>query len=137
MYQLHPVLEADSVRIGTLKLCEVRLINNASYTWLILVPQRADIREIYQLSECDQQQLMQECSEVSKQIQQLTRAEKMNVAAFGNMVPQLHLHIIARHSHDPAWPQPIWLNLQSKPYSETVLQEKVKQLQGYLKIEVI
>jgi len=114
---LHPQLKADSVPVSMLSLCEVRLQTDANYPWLCLIPQRNGVREIHTLSAADQQQLMQEISFVSERFETLTGAEKMNVAALGNMVPQLHVHIIARFAGDPAWPGPIWGIVQRQEYT--------------------
>ena len=78
------------------------------YLWLVLVPRVPSIREIYELSVRDQQQLLRESSWVSEQLAKYFRAEKMNVAAIGNLVPQLHIHHVVRYSNDAAWPQPVW-----------------------------
>lgn len=117
MFTLHPTLASDCFQMGKLSLCEVLLHNNATYPWLILVPQRTHITEIYDLSEEDQIQLHREISLTTKHLQAYTCADKMNIAAFGNQVPQLHIHIIARHHNDPAWPQPVWLHPAPTAYA--------------------
>lgn len=132
MFKLHAQLAADSVHVAMLSLCEVRLITDANYPWLILVPQRVDVREIHRLAEKDQQTLTREISLVAKRLEALTGAEKMNVAALGNMVPQLHVHIIARFGADPAWPGPIWGVTESKPYSQQALEQLVANLKDSL-----
>lgn len=128
-FELHPQLEADSVHIAMLPLCELRLMTDANYPWLILVPQRENIREIHRLSVNDQQRLMREIALVAERFETLTGADKMNVAALGNMVPQLHIHVIVRFESDPAWPGPIWGVVDSKPYSEQALTDMVASLQ--------
>ena len=130
MVKLHARLAADSVPITKLELCEVRLQTDANFPWLILVPQREGAREIHRLSETDQYQLMREISYVSDQFESLTGAEKMNVAALGNMVPQLHVHVIARFEGDPAWPGPIWGIVERKSYGENALEQLVLGLQN-------
>lgn len=117
MFSLHPTLAADCFHMGKLSLCEVLLHNNATYPWLILVPQQVHVSEMHELSTEDQIQLSKEISLVSKHLQVYTLANKMNIAAFGNQVPQLHIHIIARHHSDPAWPQPVWLHPSPTAYS--------------------
>ncbi|MGO1247754.1 MAG: HIT domain-containing protein [Oceanisphaera sp.] len=107
-FHLHPQLAADTQCVGELPLSLVLLANDCQYPWLILVPKRADIREIHHLSEADQQQLMRESCAVASLMELGLDAEKINVAALGNMVPQLHLHHVARFSTDAAWPAPIW-----------------------------
>lgn len=132
MFQLHPQLEKDTFHVAQLPLCEVLLMNDSQYPWLILVPAVADITEIYQLSEERQQQLMRESSRVSYAMQQLFQADKMNIAALGNMVPQLHLHHIARFTTDKAWPGPIWGVVAAAPYSEKAREERLRQLRKAL-----
>lgn len=108
MFTLHPQLAADSVSVYRLELCQVRLILDANYPWLILVPLREGVREMHDLSPREQSLLMAELSRASRVLQEATSANKMNVAALGNMVPQLHIHVIARFTDDGAWPAPIW-----------------------------
>ncbi len=117
-FQLHPRLQADSLAITELQLCELRLLNDSQYPWFILVPKRPDITEIYQLSETDQQLLQQESSLIAKTMAELFKADKMNIAAIGNMVPQLHIHHIARYKTDIAWPAPVWGKFDAVTYSE-------------------
>lgn len=105
---LHPTLEADTHPIAELELCELRLMDQSLFPWVILVPKNENITEIIDLSDADQQLLIQEISQVSRALKQLTHAEKLNVAALGNVVPQLHIHIIARFANDAAWPAPVW-----------------------------
>ncbi len=129
---LHSQLEADSVFVAKLELCEVRLITDANYPWLILVPQREDMREIHRLSETDQNLLMKEISFVAEKFEALTGADKMNVAALGNMVPQLHIHVVARFESDAAWPGPIWGVVAGKEYEHSLLTDLVAAIQGAL-----
>lgn len=116
---LHPQLEKDCFVIGHLPLCTLLLMNDANYPWFILVPQREGITEIHQLPEEDQQQLMRESCQLAVIIEKEFRADKINVAALGNMVPQLHIHHIVRYKTDPAWPAPVWGRLPAKVYSES------------------
>lgn len=129
MFQLHPRLTEDSVPITMLKLCEVRLQTDANYPWLILVPQRADMRHIHRLSQEDQRLLAVETSFVAAHLEALTNCDNINIAALGNMVPQLHVHIVARFVGDAAWPGPIWGIVPRKPY----VAEALKALTGKLK----
>jgi len=117
MFNLHPQLSKDCILIGDLPLSRVLLVNDKNYPWLILVPRRADIREVFQLDPNDQIQLMNESSSVARVMDAHFYAEKMNVAALGNMVPQLHIHHIVRYKNDVAWPQPVWGVKSAKPYS--------------------
>lgn len=132
MFQLYPQLEKDTFHVAQLPLCEVLLMNDSQYPWLILVPTVADITEIYQLNEEQQQQLMRESSQVSQALQQLFQADKMNVAALGNMVPQLHLHHIARFTTDKAWPGPVWGVAAAEPYDDKAREERLQQLRKAL-----
>ncbi|MGO3890327.1 MAG: HIT domain-containing protein [Paenalcaligenes sp.] len=116
MFTLHPTLAADTLDIGDLPLCKVLLMNDQHYPWVILVPRQADIREIFDLSNTDQQLLWQETNHVAQRMHEYYQANKMNVATLGNMVPQLHMHVIARHHHDPAWPSPVWGKQPALPY---------------------
>ena len=116
MFALHPQLQADCIPLGRFPLCQLLLLNDANYPWFILVPEREDIREIYQLSADDQLQLLRESSQLAQQLADRFKADKMNIAALGNVVPQLHLHHIVRYRHDPAWPAPIWGKVPPQPY---------------------
>lgn len=133
-FELHPRLAADCEILGELSLARVLLMKDANYPWVILVPKINDIRELHELSEKDQQQLIAESSFVSARMQDIFQADKMNVAALGNMVPQLHVHIIARFENDPAWPNPIWGAVSPLAYSPEALSEQVKRLQKALNI---
>ena len=108
MFQLHPQLEKDGIVLGQFPLCLLLAINDSQYPWFVLVPQRENIKEVYELSETDQQQFHAESLAVSKAIMQEWQGDKLNVAALGNMVPQLHVHHIVRFKEDIAWPGPIW-----------------------------
>jgi diadenosine tetraphosphate (Ap4A) HIT family hydrolase len=116
-FVLHPQLQQDSELLTTLKLCEVRLMNNALYPWLILVPQRTDISEIFELNAADQAQLWQEITIISQALKNFTNCHKINTAALGNVVPQLHIHIIARFKEDVMWPKPVWGG-PAQPYDD-------------------
>jgi diadenosine tetraphosphate (Ap4A) HIT family hydrolase len=116
MFALHPQLQADCIPLGRFQLCQLLLLNDATYPWFILVPERDDIREIYQLSLEDQILLIRESSQLAQQLADRFKADKMNIAALGNVVPQLHLHHIVRYRHDPAWPAPIWGKVPPRPY---------------------
>jgi len=114
---LHPQLETDCFVIGQFPLCTLLLLNDANYPWFILVPRRENITEIHQLSEEDQQQLMRESSQLASCIEKEFNADKINIAALGNVVPQLHIHHIARYKSDPAWPAPVWGKIPASPYT--------------------
>ena len=125
---LHPQLEKDCVVIGQFPLCALLLMNDASYPWFILVPQRENITEIHQLSDEDQQQLMRESSQLAAVIEKEFNADKINIAALGNMVPQLHIHHIVRYKADPAWPAPVWGKHPAVLYSETEVEQLLNRM---------
>lgn len=116
-WSLHPQLERDTASLGDLPLSRVLVINDANYPWVLLVPRRPAIVEIIDLSEVEQAQLMTEVTRVSRAVREVTKCDKLNVAALGNMVPQLHVHIIARFRSDPAWPKPVWGVAPPKDYN--------------------
>ena len=128
MFSLHPQLASDSIWLGTTTLCELLLMDDVTYPWFVLVPRREDISEIYQLNEADQMQLWRESSQLSRSLATLFCADKMNVAALGNVVPQLHLHHIVRFRHDPAWPAPVWGKTSAVPYSAMQRQALIDRL---------
>lgn len=133
-FTLHPQLAGDSLPVGDLTLSQLRLSNDAGFPWLILIPRRADVSEIIELDEADRAVLMQEIAAVSQALKTLTGCDKLNVAALGNMVPQLHIHVIARFKGDPAWPKPVWGQVPAKPYAEAVATDLISQLRTLLSI---
>jgi len=114
---LHERLRRDCIVIGRFPLCALLLLNDANYPWFLLVPQRDAIREIHQLDAADQQQLIRESSLLAAAIEHAFRADKINIAALGNIVPQLHVPHIVRYRSDPAWPDPVWGRLPARPYA--------------------
>jgi len=117
-FTLHKQLAADTIHVIDLAVCKVLLMNNQHFPWLILVPMRGDLREIYDLDDVDYAVAMREIREITKIFSQLTGADKMNVATLGNIVSQLHIHIIARFKNDPIFPKPVWnFEQPTKPYS--------------------
>ena len=121
MADLHPQLLEDCLVLASFPLCRLLLMKDANYPWFILVPDREDISEIHHLSDEDQLQLIRESAFLSEVIEDAFRADKINVAALGNMVPQLHLHHIVRYQDDVAWPSPIWGNKPAREYSDELL----------------
>jgi diadenosine tetraphosphate (Ap4A) HIT family hydrolase len=113
---LHPQLEQDTDAVGDLSLSRLLLNNDANYPWLLLVPRRPGVSEIIDLDEQDQSQLLIEIAHVSRALKDVTACHKLNVAAIGNMVPQLHIHIVARRRDDPAWPKPVWGTAPARAY---------------------
>lgn len=118
MINIHPQLQNDCIHIGHFPLCQLLLSKDANYPWFILVPDRIDITEIYQLSHEDQIQLISESSYLSEVLASHFNADKINIGAIGNLVPQLHIHHIARYKNDVAWPEPVWGHNDAKSYTE-------------------
>lgn len=127
-------LASDSLKIVDLPLSELRLSNDANYPWVILIPRRAGIREIYQLTEEDQRQLWTESAQVGEAMMTAFAGDKLNVAALGNVVAQLHVHHIVRYSDDAAWPQPIWGCHPARPYTETEAAEVIEKIRQQLSL---
>lgn len=121
MFEVAPQLLNDSLVLGDFSLSRLLLCKDSNYPWFILVPRREGVREIFELSEEDQIQLMRESSYLSRQLNRGFNADKMNVAALGNQVPQLHLHHIVRYNNDPAWPGPVWGKVAAQPYTDSEL----------------
>jgi len=117
MADLHPQLQKDCLLVGRFPLCRLLLMHDANYPWFILVPDREGISEIFQLSEEDQIQLLRESSLLSAVLVERFHADKLNIAALGNVVPQLHIHHVVRYRDDPAWPAPVWGRVQTRPYT--------------------
>ena len=107
-WTLHPQLEADTAPVGDLALSRLLAINHADYPWLVLVPRSPNIVEIADLADADLNCLTAEIAQVSRVLKTLTACDKINLAAIGNVVPQLHVHIVARWKTDPLWPKPVW-----------------------------
>ncbi|MED5510718.1 MAG: HIT domain-containing protein [Pseudomonadota bacterium] len=132
MYELHPKLAQDTFSVGEYELSDVRLMNDTRYPWVILVPRRGNVREIHQLTEAEQQRLIYESSFTSERMMQLFSAQKMNVAAIGNVVEQLHLHHVARFTTDATWPLPVWGIGEAQAYSEVAAKAMLSQLRRVL-----
>jgi diadenosine tetraphosphate (Ap4A) HIT family hydrolase len=119
-FALHPRLEADTAFVADWPLSRVLLMNDARYRWLVLVPRKPDLVELHDLGAQDRAALVEEIARASQTLKSLTGAAKINTGALGNMVPQLHIHVIARNPGDPAWPGPVWGHSPAQPYDETV-----------------
>lgn len=127
---LDPRLETSSAFVTDLALCQVRLSHNAAFPWILLIPQRDEVTEIIDLDIADQQILMQEIALASEVMRRLFQPNKLNVASLGNIVPQLHVHVVARYETDDAWPHPIWnsgIRITYDPAAET---ERLHQLKA-------
>ena len=116
-FKLNPTLEKDSIFIKNLELCQLRLINNSDFPWLILVPMQNNLVEITDLADSDYNQLNKEIKNTAKNFKDITKADKLNIATIGNVVPQLHIHIIARYKTDKLFPKPVW-GYHFIPYAE-------------------
>ncbi len=130
MFSLHPTLQADTFIIGQFPLGLALLMNNQHVPWVILVPQRGGLREIYELTERDCAQTMRESLMIGKALMQEFGGDKLNTGSLGNLVPQLHLHHIVRYHHDAVWPNPIWGNLPNKPYTQVKRDQMLKRLRA-------
>ena len=128
MIKLHPQFKQDSIYLGRFDLCHLLLMNDNQYPWCILVPDRDNLREIYELPEQQQLQFCHESSLLASGMMAVYSGYKMNIAALGNVVAQLHIHHIVRFQSDPAWPAPVWGKLPAKQYSESALQETIQKL---------
>ncbi len=122
-FELHPRLRQDCLEMGRFALCRLLLMNERRYPWFILVPQRAAVSEIYQLSDSDQARLVSESSRLARALAEEFAADKLNIAAIGNLVPQLHVHHIVRYRDDAAWPAPVWGKFDPEPYATDELDQ--------------
>jgi diadenosine tetraphosphate (Ap4A) HIT family hydrolase len=127
-FELHPQLAADTHPLAAFALCDLRLMDDANYPWLILVPRAIAAHELIDLDAAQRHQLSDEIDRASRLLRDAFRPHKLNVAALGNLVPQLHVHVIARHENDPAWPAPVWGRVSAKPYSPEMLVERISLL---------
>lgn len=130
IFSLHERLAADTIVLADWPLCRVLLMNDASYPWLILVPRRAGLSEFHDVGSGDMPQLVDEICAASRALQSSFAPDKINVGALGNMVPQLHIHVIARFKGDPAWPGPVWGARPPVPYAADALEQRVAALQA-------
>lgn len=136
MFELHPRLGQDCLVLGRFSLCQLLLMNDSRYPWFILVPARNHISEIYQLSDGEQQLLLRESSRLARAMADAFRPDKLNIAALGNLVPQLHLHHVARYRDDAAWPAPVWGKLAAIPYFAEELASVKAKLHGALGCDI-
>lgn len=135
MFSLNERLQADTCPVTDLGLCRVLLMNNRLWPWLILVPMRAGAVEIHRLDDADQATLMREIALASRVVERLFAPDKMNVGALGNMVPQLHVHVIGRTRGDPAWPGPVWGAGHAEPYDPAAAAALAQRLADALHAE--
>jgi diadenosine tetraphosphate (Ap4A) HIT family hydrolase len=123
-FTLAPELARDCIDVADWPLCKVLLMNDSQYPWFILVPRKAGLKESIDLTESEQVLLMQESAKLSHLLREVFSPDKLNVAALGNMVPQLHIHHIVRYTHDKAWPAPVWGKVPAIPYKD----DQIKKL---------
>ena len=134
-FSIDPRLAAESFPLGELSLCEALLYDDARFPWLVLVPQKENLVEIIDLSDHERIALMDDITDVSRALKEITQCHKLNVAALGNQVRQLHVHIIARFESDPAWAGPVWGKGARVPYNEKARDELTKKLQDALDLD--
>ncbi len=127
-FALHPRLAADTAFVADWDLSRVLLMNDARYPWIVLVPRRAGLGEWHDLADADAAILTREIRRAGSGLKKLTGAGKINTAALGNQVPQLHLHVIARHAGDAAWPGPVWGHGAARPYETRPRDEFISRL---------
>ncbi len=132
-FALHKKLAADTEWLVDLPLCRCLLTQDARFAWLILVPRVANLREFHEVPKDQRVQLLDEIEQASVALQQVTQAHKLNVAALGNQVPQLHIHVIARQTNDAAWPGPVWGVGTAEPYDPARLEALTQTLRHALK----
>lgn len=132
IFELDPRLTADTEDLGMLSLCRVLLMRDARYPWLILVPAKPGLVEISDLTPDDRGVLMGEMTVAGTALSGLYQPEKVNTGALGNIVRQLHIHIVARNSGDPAWPGPVWGHSPAQDYEAHTLEQRMKELRRSL-----
>jgi len=132
-YELHPQLAADTHPVATFALSELRLMDDSNYPWLVLVPRVPGARDIIDLDPMQRRELGEEIDHASRLLRDAFTPFKLNVAALGNLVPQLHVHVIARFENDPAWPAPVWGRVAARPYSPEDLVERINTLNEFLR----
>ncbi|HSR66039.1 MAG TPA: HIT family protein [Xanthomonadaceae bacterium] len=132
-WQLHPQLAADSHPLAAFVLSELRLMDDANYPWLVLVPRVPEAGELTDLQGEQRHRLADEIDRAAHVLRAVFRPRKLNVAALGNIVPQLHVHVIARFEDDPAWPAPVWGRVAARPYTPEQLVERIARLQDALR----
>lgn len=131
-FELHPQLAADTHPLASFALCELRLMDDANYPWLVLVPRVANARELTDLDVAQRHALADDVDRAARLLLDCFQPFKLNVAAIGNIVPQLHVHVIARYENDPAWPAPVWGRVRAQAYSPELLVERVNLLRESL-----
>ncbi|WP_100658320.1 HIT domain-containing protein [Alteromonas flava] len=134
-FELDSRLANDCEHLHSLPLCELLLNKDANYPWLILVPRIAGATELLDLDDAEQLQLLRESNAISRFLQANFKPDKLNIAALGNVVKQLHIHHVARFVNDAAWPKPIWNAVPARPYNQAEVTKIKQQLQDYLTLK--
>ena len=132
MFQIHERLDADSHFVTRHAGCQIRIIDDSRFFWLLLVPETADLRELHDLADARLIEVMRLATDLGRALQAVTGADKVNTAAIGNLVAQLHIHVVARHRDDPAWPQPVWGFGSAVPLAENERTRRITQVQSML-----
>ena len=136
-FTLHPQIAADTVPVGDLTLSRVLLAKDANYPWLILVPRRAGVSELIDLAEDEQVRLLGEIADCGRALKAVVPCDKLNIATLGNMVPQLHVHVIARTKTDAAWPKPVWGTARARDYDAGDMEALLEKLRERFDITAI
>ena len=134
-WELHPQLAQDTLALGDLQLSRVLLSRDANYPWLIVVPRRAGVVELIDLPEAEQSGAYWEISKTARALKSATGCDKLNIGAIGNMVPQLHIHIVARSKTDAAWPKPPWGTLPARPYESDAFERLAATLRAAIGLQ--
>lgn len=129
-FKVDPILEKDSIFIKNLELCQLRLINNSDFPWLVLIPMKNNLVEITDLSDDEYNQMNREIKSIAAKFKETTRADKLNIATIGNVVSQLHIHVIARYKTDKLFPKPVW-GCEFIPYSKGSMNEMIDNIQKF------
>ncbi len=136
LFQLHPRLKEDCIAIGRFDLCQLLMMNDSQYPWFILVPEKTGIKEIYQLGKTERRVLTDESSFLAEKMAALYNADKLNIAAIGNLVPQLHIHHVVRYQSDKAWPAPIWGKFAAVPYTRQQITDNIDRVKERLQSRI-
>lgn len=133
-FSIHSILQADTINLGSFSLCEVLLMNDSRFPWIILVPKIPDLQDFHEIPTQHRDVLFQEIEAATETIQKHWQVDKMNVAALGNQVSQLHIHVIGRRRTDEAWPSPVWGHGTPIPYGATDMSDLIQSLKRAIAI---
>lgn len=133
-FSLDPRLGADTLSVGDLALCAVRLMNDRRYPWLVLVPRVEGAIEVHALAPAERALLLEESTAAARALAELAPGHKINIGALGNVVRQLHVHVLARHEGDPAWPGPVWGHSPAVPYEQAAANERIARLRAMMPV---